>query len=93
MTTSSGPRIFGVPYGDFGLFASVLISAALGFMTFFVVTFLSIFGILIYNGASHRAIDLSVSYKFIALPAGSVVLVIALAVLGSVWIRRRLTGK
>ncbi len=93
MTTSSGPRIFGVPYGDFGLFASVLISAALGFMTFFVVTFLSIFGILIYNGAAHRAIDLSVSYKFIALPAGSVVLVIALAVLGSVWIRRRLTGK
>jgi TRAP-type C4-dicarboxylate transport system permease small subunit len=90
---SSGPRLFGIPYGDFGLFASVLIAAALGFMTFFAVTFVSIFGILIYNGVTHHAVDLSASYKYIALPAGSLVLVVALSVLGSVWLRRRLTGK
>jgi hypothetical protein len=92
-TSSNGPRIFGIPYGDFGLFASFLISAALGFMTFFAVTFCSIFAILIYNGATHHAVDLSYSYKFVALPAGCVVLVIALFTLGGVWVRRRLTGR
>ncbi len=89
----SGPRFLGIPYGDFGLFATVLLSAALGFMTFFAVTFVSIFAILIHNSLTHRAIDLSDSYKYIALPAGSLVLLVSLAVLGSVWLKRRLTGR
>jgi hypothetical protein len=88
-----GPALFGVPFGDFGLFASLLISLSLGFVTFFAVTFTSIFGILIYNSAAHRAIDLSYSYKFIALPAGCIVLAISLFGLGIVWVRRRVLGK
>ena len=92
-TRSTGPRFFGIPYGDFGLFATLLISVAFGFMTFFAVTFVSIFSILIYNGGGHHALDLSSGYKYVALPAGCVVLAIALATLGSVWLRRRLTGR
>jgi hypothetical protein len=88
-----GPALFGIPFGDFGLFASLLISLSLGFVTFFAITFCSIFGILFYNSFTHRAIDLSYSYKFIALPAGCIVLAISLVVLGTVWVRRRVLGK
>lgn len=88
-----GPRIFGIPFGDFGLFASVLLSLALGFMTFFGVTFLSIFAILIYNNATHHVIDLSHGYKYVAFPAGLVVLFGSLVTLGTVWMRRRLLGR
>ena len=90
---STGPRFLGIPYGDFGLFATLLISTALGFMTFFAVTFISIFSILIYNGVGHHAVDLSHGYKYVAFPAGCLVLAIALATLGSVWVRRKLTGR
>ena len=92
-TATRGPALFGIPFGDFGLFASLLISLSLGFLTFFAVTFLSIFGILIYNGATHRAIDLSFSYKYMGLPAGCGILLLSLSILGIVWIRRRVLGK
>ena len=91
--SSQGPRVFGIPYGDFGLFATLLISVALGFITFFAVTFVSIFGILIFNATTHHAVDLSHGYKYIALPAGCVVLALALVTLGGVWLKRRITGR
>jgi len=90
---TAGPRIFGIPFGDFGLFASLLISLSLGFATFFGVTFLSIFTILILNAATHQNIDLSHGYKYVAFPAGLVVLALSLFTLGIVWIRRRVLGK
>jgi hypothetical protein len=85
-------KLLGVPVGDFGLFASTLIAVALGFMTFFGVTFLSIFGLVIYNAAGGHAVTLDTSYKFIALPAGIVVLVVSFTVLMGLWVRRKLTG-
>ncbi len=84
--------ICGVPIGDFGLFASTLIAVALGFITFFGVTFLSIFGLMIYNLAGHH-VTLDTSYKFIALPAGIFVLIVSLAVLLGIWLRRKLTSR
>jgi hypothetical protein len=89
----TGPRLFGIPFGDFGLFASLLLSLSLGFMTFFGVTFLSIFGILIVNAVTHRGIDLSHGYKYVAFPAGCIVVVLSLLTLGTVWVRRRVLGK
>jgi len=91
--TRRGPAIFGVPFGDFGLFASLLISLALGFVTFFGVTFLSIFVILLMNAAGHQNIDLSHGYKYVAFPAGLAVLTVSLLTLGVVWVRRRLLGR
>jgi len=86
-------RIFGIPAGDFGLFASTLIAVALGFIAFFAVTFLSIFGLMIYNGAGHHRVTLDTSYKLIGLPAGVLVLVVSYALLLGIWLRRRLTGR
>jgi hypothetical protein len=85
-------RIFNVPIGDFGLFASALISLALGFITFFGVTFLSIFGLMIYNRGGHH-VTLDTSYKFIALPAGIFVLIVSFAALFAIWLRRKLSGR
>ena len=92
-TTSRTVRIFGIPAGDFGLFASTLIAVALGFITFFGVTFLSIFGLMIYNGAGRHHVTLDVSYKYIGLPAGIAVLVVSYLLLLGIWVRRRLTGR
>jgi hypothetical protein len=86
-------RLFGVPFGDFGLFASVLIAVALGFMAFFGVTFLSIFGLMIYNHAGGHHVTLDTAYKFIALPAGVFVLIVSLAVLFAIWLRRKVTAR
>jgi hypothetical protein len=82
-----------VPIGDFGLFASTLIAVALGFMTFFGTTFLSIFGLMIYNRAGGHHVPLDISYKFIALPAGIFVLIVSLAVLLGIWLHRKLTAR
>lgn len=84
-------RLFGVPVGDFGLFSSTLISVALGFMAFFGVTFLSIFGLMIYNRAGGHHVTLDTSYKLIALPAGVFVLIVSFAALFIIWLRRKLT--
>lgn len=85
-------RIFGIPFGDFGLFATLLFSFALAFASFFATTFVSIFAILFYNTAGHHAVDFADAYKFIALPVGLVVLAVTLAVLGFFWIRRKVRG-
>ena len=85
-------RIFGIPIGDFGLFATALISLALGFMAFFGTTFLSIFGLMIYNGRGRHHVPLDMSYKFIALPAGVFVLIVSFAALFAIWLRRKFSG-
>lgn len=83
--------IWGVPVGDFGFFSSALIAVALGFITFFGVTFLSIFGLMIYNRAGGHHVTLDTGYKFIALPAGIFVLILSLAVLIGIWLHRKFT--
>jgi hypothetical protein len=91
---SSGTiRICGVPVGDFGLFSSTLIALALGFIAFFGVTFLSIFGLMIYNHAGGHHVTLDTSYKFIALPAGIFVLIVSFAALLAIWLRRKLSAR
>ena len=91
-TAHGNLRICGVPVGDFGLFASALIALALGFITFFGVTFLSIFGLMIYNRAGGHHVTLDTAYKFIALPAGIFMLIVSLAVLLGIWLHRKLTA-
>ena len=86
-------RLFGVPIGDFGLFASALISVALGFMAFFGTTFLSIFGLMIYNRGGGHHVPLDMSYKFIALPAGIFVLIVSFVALFAIWVHRKVSGR
>jgi hypothetical protein len=82
--------LFGVPLGDLGWFTSLLMSFAIGFAAFFAATFFAIFGVLIYNTATHHAVDFSLTYRFVGLPVGAVVLALALAYLGTLWVRRQL---
>lgn len=81
--------LFGIPVGDLGWFASLLMSFASGFVAFFAGTFLGIVGILIYNGGMHGTVDLALSYKRFGLSAGFLVLFVALAYLGTLWIKRK----
>ena len=94
--SSTSPRtfgsgyLFGVPMGDLGWFSSLLMSFALGFAAFFAATFFAIFAVLIYNTATHHAVDFALTYKRVGLPIGVLVLVVALSYLGTLWVRRQL---
>jgi hypothetical protein len=78
--------------GDFGPFASLLLSLSLGFASFFLATFLSIFALLIYNEGGHHAVNYADAYRLVGLPVGLVVLVLSLFLFGFLWIRRKLAG-
>lgn len=82
--------LFGVPVGDLGLFASLLIGLASGFLAFFLATFLSIVTLLFLNTARHADLDYALSYRRIGLPIGLVVGLLALSYLGLLWGRRQL---
>ena len=84
--------LFGVPLGDLGWFGTLLISLASGFFAFFASTFCAILFILIYNSATHASIDFALSYRRVGFPIGVVVLVMALAYLGTLWLKRILRG-
>jgi hypothetical protein len=84
----SSVTLFGIPIGDFGWFGTLLVSVAAGFLTFFATTFCAIVVILISNSAAHTNIDFAVSYRYIGLPIGLIVLVLALATLGTLWVKR-----
>lgn len=93
--TDSGSRkrtgpgyVFGLPLGDLGWFASLLMGTSAGFAAFFAGTFLGIVGLTIYGGAAHAAVDYSLSYRRVGLPLGLVVLVVSYAILGTLWVRR-----
>ena len=87
---SGSGYLFGIPLGDLGWFTSLVMSFALGFAAFFSATFFAIFGVLIYNTATHRAVDFALTYKRVGLPVGLLVLVVALGYLGTLWVRRQL---
>lgn len=82
--------LFGIPVGDLGWFATLVLSFATGFAAFFAATFVAIMSILIYNSAGHHTVDFALSYKRIGMPIGLVVLAFVLTYLGSLWIRRQL---
>jgi TRAP-type C4-dicarboxylate transport system permease small subunit len=96
LSPASGPRtgkVFGVPLGDLGLFSSLLIAVAFGFLVFFATCFVAIFSLLFYNSAGHHTVDMADSYRYVAFPAGLVALSIALVVLLGFWVRRKVGGR
>jgi hypothetical protein len=84
-------KFFGIPLGDFGLFTSILMAFTVGFLSFFLFTFLAIAGIMIYNGMGHH-LDYAESYKYISFPAGCLVLAVSLIFFATLWLRRKLSG-
>jgi hypothetical protein len=85
-------KVFGVPLGDLGLFSSLLIAFAFGFLVFFATCFVAIFSLLFYNEAGHHSINMADSYRYVAFPAGAAALALALVVLLGFWVRRKLSG-
>src|SRR5258708_15926168 len=88
-TPGSG-YLFGIPLGDLGWFTSLLMSFALGFAAFFAATFFAIFGFLIYNTATHHALDFALTYRRGGGSLGVVGLVLALGYFGELWGGRQL---
>ena len=92
-TRSAAPRDalahpFGVPLGDLGWLASLIMGLATGFAAFFLATFVAIVVLLITSSVSHRAVDYALSYRRVGLPVGVFIGVLALAYLGLLWFRR-----
>jgi hypothetical protein len=92
-TISSRGRIFGIPLGDLGLFQSLLMATAFGFMVFFATCFVAIFSLLFYNEIGHHTVNMADSYRYVAFPVGLAALVVALVVLLGLWARRKISGR
>ena len=90
-------RVFGIPLGELGLFSSLLMAFAFGFLVFFSTCFVAILSLLFYNSwgnsAGHHAVDMADSYRYVAFPAGLVALGFALVVLLGLWLRRKIAGR
>jgi hypothetical protein len=84
-------RFFRIPFGDFGFFATLLLSFTLGFLAFFSTCFVAILSILAYNSLGHHSINFADSYLYVAFPSGLAVLAISLVVLLGMWLRRKLS--
>ena len=85
-----GARVLGFPLEGFGLFTSLLLSFAAAFFTFFLTTFLAIFALLGWNVLGHHTVYFADTYLYVGLPAGLLVLVVALPVFGVLWVRAKI---
>jgi hypothetical protein len=85
-----GGKVLGFPLKGFGLFTSLLLSFAAAFFTFFASTCIAIFALLAWNLFGHHAVSYADSYRWVGFPAGVLVLVVALPVFGTLWVRAKL---
>lgn len=89
-THRPGGTVFGFPLKGFGLFTSLLLSFAAAFFTFFATTCIAIFALLAWNLGGHHSVDFADSYRYVGFPAGVIVLVVALPLFGTLWVRAKL---
>jgi hypothetical protein len=80
--------ILGIPFGDLGWFASLLIGVATGMAAFFLTTFAAIIGLLCYQAFSHQVPQYDRAYRDFGFPVGVVVMASALTYLAILWSRR-----
>jgi hypothetical protein len=85
-----GGKFLGFPLEGFGLFTSLLLALASAFFTFFASTCIAIFSLLGWNLLGHHSVNYADSYLYIGFPAGVLVLVVALPVFGTLWVRAKL---
>jgi len=87
---TGGGKVLGFPLAGFGLFTSLLLSVAAAFFTFFASTCIAIFSLLGWNVFGHHTVSYADSYRYVGFPAGVLVLVVALPVFGTLWVRAKL---
>jgi hypothetical protein len=85
-----GGRVLGFPLEGFGLFTSLLLSLASAFFVFFASTCIAIFSLLGWNVLGHHTVDYADSYRYVGFPAGMIVLLVALPVFGTLWVRAKI---
>jgi hypothetical protein len=88
--SSSEGKFLGFPLKGFGFFTSLLLAASSGFFTFFLVTAIAIFSLLVWNQLLHHTVNYANSYLYFGFPAACAVWSIALIVFGTLWIRARI---
>ena len=84
----AGPRFFGAPVGDFSFLQTLLITVASGVAAFFAATFLAIMSILFLTQALHKQVNFAISYRWVGLPVGIAVMLIAGVYLGALLVAR-----
>lgn len=85
-----GGRVLGFPLEGFSLFQSLLLSIASALFTFFATTCVSIFALLAWNLLGSHSVNFADTYRYVGLPAGLLVLVLALPYFGMLWVRAKL---
>jgi hypothetical protein len=86
--TGSG-TVLGFPLEGFGFFTSLLLSVAAAFFTFFASTCVAIFSLLVWNQIGHHTVNYADTYLYVGFPAGVLVLIVALPVFGTLWVRAK----
>ena len=84
-----GGTFLGFPLEGFSLLQSLLLAFSSAFFTFFATTTVAIFSLLAWNLIGHHAVNYADSYLYIGFPAGVIVLLVALPVFGTLWIRTK----
>jgi hypothetical protein len=81
--------VLGFPLEGFGLFTSLLLAFASAFFTFFATTAVAIFSLLGWNLIGHHTVNYADSYRYVGFPSGVLVLVVALPLFGTLWLRAK----
>lgn len=87
-----GGTVFGFPLKGFGLVSGLLLAFASAFFTFFATTCIAIFTLLAWNILGGHSVNYADTYRYVGFPAGVIVLVVALPVFGTLWLRAKLRG-
>jgi hypothetical protein len=87
---TAGGKVLGFPLEGFGLFTSLLLSVAAAFFTFFASTCIAIFSLLAWNVFGHHTVSYVDTYRYVGFPAGVIVLIVALPLFGTLWVRAKL---
>ena len=85
-----GGTVFGFPLKGFGLVSGLLLSFASAFFTFFASTCVAIFALLAWNLIGGHSVNYADSYLYVGLPAGLIVLLIALPLFATLWLRAKI---
>lgn len=85
-----GGTFLGFPLEGFSLFQSLLLCFASAFFAFFLTTMLAIFALLGWNLIGHHTVNYADSYLYVGLPAALLVLLIALPVFATLWIKAKI---
>ena len=84
-----GKTVLGFPLEGFSLFQSLLLAVASAFLTFFATTCVAIFALLAWNTLGGHSVSYVDTYRYVGLPAGALVLVVALPFFLVMWVRAK----